>query len=115
MKMHAPRGLVIVPLLAAGLVLTAASPSEAVLCKKRNGTLIVRPGCRGELVPATADDLGTLAVGLKGDKGETGSQGVQGSPGATGAKGDKGDTGLVGPKGDKGDRGDKGDKGDHGD
>src|SRR5262249_53699862 len=101
-KMHAPRGLVIVPLLAAGLVLTAVSPSEAVLCKKRNGTLIVRSRCHGELVPATADDLGALAVGQKGDKGDQGTQGSngdQGIQGPTGPRGFQGETGMPGGQG----------------
>src|SRR5262245_21886047 len=91
MKMHPTRGPGVVALLAAaGVVLIAASPSEAALCKRGNGTLIVRSECRGKLVPATAADLGVLGVGLKGDKGDLGAKGDKGDPGAKGDQGQPG-------------------------
>jgi hypothetical protein len=84
--------------LAAGLVLTGFSSAEAVLCKKPNGALIVRSGCRGKLAPVTAADLGALGIGQKGDKGDQGPPGDKGDQGLPGDKGDQGLPGLAAPR-----------------
>ena len=110
-------------LAAIGLTLIALGPSEAALCKRRNGELIVHPTCGGKLLPATAADLGQLGIGPKGDKGDEGiqgpkgdkgDQGIQGPKGEQGIQGAKGDQGIQGAKGDQGVQGEKGDKGDQG-
>src|SRR5262245_45511952 len=79
MKRSLPsRALVIVPLLASGLVFTAVRPSLALLCRKPNGAVIVRPGCKGKVVPITAAELGEVGVGEKGEKGDKGDPGPAG-------------------------------------
>jgi hypothetical protein len=99
------------------LVATGVSSSEAALCKKKNGLIVVRSGCSGKLVPVTAADLGALGAGQKGDQGiqgPRGDKGDQGIQGVQGQKGDKGDQGIEGPKGAQGIEGPKGAQGDQG-
>src|SRR5262249_46672961 len=75
------------PFLVGIFILTAISSSEATLCKKPNGTMIVRSECAGKLVPVSVADLGAVGLGAKGDKGDTGDLGPQGPRGPQGAPG----------------------------
>jgi hypothetical protein len=77
---HRPSAMVMIPLVTAGLLLATVRPSAALLCRKPNGTVVVRSGCGGKLVAVTAADIGEVGVGPKGDKGD---QGPTGPPGAS--------------------------------
>jgi hypothetical protein len=74
------RSVLLPPAAGIFLVVTTVAPSEAALCKKANGTVVVRSACNGKLVPVSAEDLS----GLKGDQGPQGVEGRQGPQGPAG-------------------------------
>jgi hypothetical protein len=80
--------------LAVALAMGSGVARASVLCKVKNGGLVVRDSCKKKEVTFGADQ--TQALGLKGEQGPPGAPGLPGAsgpPGAPGAQGLKGDPG----------------------
>jgi hypothetical protein len=70
----------------ASLAWLIPAATDAALCQKKNGTLMLRDACGRRETPVTADMLGVS--GTPGPQGEQGERGPKGEPGEQGAKGD---------------------------